>query len=302
MNTSRTTTNDSPIAAPRAIATGISRDVEPASVPNPRPVGYPATLHRAVRSELIKFRTLRSNLWLFAVAIGFLLVLGPIQALGSVLAESEGTITDGAGAVSIALTGATSSTLLLGTLGVLLVAGEYAPRSIRTTFMTVPRRGVVVVAKSAAVSLVILVAGAVAVAAAVTVSMGVLARGDVQVSWASPHVLRVAIAMVWYLIGWSVLGLAAGWVTRSKLGGAALLMTVMLILAPVLGLIPGRVGEVVAALMPSSAGAAMVSTHPTTMDIAGITVNVPMFGFVMWTAYLVLATLAAAIVVSRRDA
>src|SRR5689334_7970241 len=102
---------------------------------------------RAVRSELIKFRTLRSHVWLFAVAVGFLLVLGPIQALGSVLAESEASITDSAGAVSTALAGATTATLLLGVLGVLLVAGEYAPRSIRTTFMTLPRRGLVVVGK-----------------------------------------------------------------------------------------------------------------------------------------------------------
>ena len=101
--------------------------------------------------------------------------------------------------------------------------------------------------------------------------------GDLQVGWTSPHVLRVSAAMVWYLVGWGVLGLAAGWVTRSKLGGAALLMTVMLVLAPVLGLIPGRVGEVVVALMPSSAGAAMVSTHPATAEIAGVSVNVPVY-------------------------
>jgi hypothetical protein len=132
--------------------------------------------------------------------------------------------------------------------------------------------------------------------------MVVLARGEVQVSWSSPHVLRASAAMVWYLVGWGVLGLAAGWVTRSKLGGAALLMTVMLILAPVLGLIPGRAGEVVVALMPSTAGAAMVSTHPATADIAGVSVNVPVYGFVLWTVYLVLATAVAAVAVSGRDA
>jgi hypothetical protein len=114
-------------------------------------------------------------------------------------------------------------------------------------------------------------------------------------------VLRVSVAMVWYLVGWGILGLAAGWVTRSKLGGAGLLLTVMLLLAPVLGLIPGRVGEVVVALMPSSAGAAMVSTRPAT-DVAGITVDLPAFGFAVWTSYLVIATVLASVVVSRRDA
>lgn len=302
MNTAQPDMGGSPTRPARAITPERIGDVESVPVPRLKPVGHLTTLRRTGRSELVKFCTLRSNVWLFTVAIGFLLVLGPVQVLGSVLAESEATITDSAGAVSTALTGGTSSTLLLGVLGVLLVASEYAPRAIRSTFMAVPRRGVVVVAKAVALGLLVIAAGAVAVVTAVTVSIALLGRGDLELSWASPHVLRVSVAMLWYLVGWGVLGLAAGWVTRSKLGGAALLMTVMLILAPVLGLIPGRVGEVVVALMPSSAGAAMVSTHPATADIAGVGVNVPLFGFVVWTMYLVVATVAAAVVVSRRDA
>jgi ABC-2 type transport system permease protein len=264
--------------------------------------GYPVTLRRTVRSELIKFRTLRPNLWLLAVATGFVVLLGPIQTLGSVVAGSERAITNSADAVSTALTGSATATLLLGILGVLLVGGEYAPRAIRTTFMMVPRRGVVVTSKALALTLLIAVTGVVAVVTAVTGSMLVLARGDMQVTWTSPHVLRVSAAMVWYLVGWGVFGLAAGWVTRSKLGGAALLMTVMLVLAPVLGLIPGRLGEVVVALMPSSAGAAMVSTHPASANIAGVSVNLPAYGFVLWTLYLVGFTAVTAVVVSRRDA
>jgi hypothetical protein len=108
--------------------------------------------------------------------------------------------------------------------------------------------------------------------------------------------------MVWYVVGWGVLGLVAGWLTRSKVGGAALLMSVMLVLAPVLGLIPGRIGAVVVALMPSSAGAAMVSSHPATTDILGETVSVPVFGFVLWTVYLAALTAVSAVVVSHRDA
>jgi ABC-2 type transport system permease protein len=200
------------------------------------------------------------------------------------------------------VTGGSTATLLLGVLGVLVVSGEYAPRSIRTTFMTVPRRGVVVAAKAAALGLLTIVTGAAAVAGAVTASLLLLARGDLEVSWTSPHVLRVAAGMVWYLAGWGSLGLVAGWVTRSKIGGAALLMTVMLLLAPVLGLVPGRLGEILVALLPSSAGAAMVSAQPSVTQLAGITVGTPTFGFVVWTCYLVLLTALAAVAVSRRDA
>jgi ABC-2 type transport system permease protein len=273
------------------------------STPSHTSTTTPATMvRRTVRSELIKLWTLRPNVWLFGVAIGFLLGLGPVQVLGSVLVRSGPPVTDSAAAVSTALTGASTSTLLIGVLGVLLVAGEYAPRAIRTTFMTVPRRAMVVVARALALTLLVAVAGAVAVVIAVTASLILLSRGGSPVGWASPDVLRVSVAMVWYLVGWGVLGLVAGWVTRSKLGGAALLMSVMLVLAPVLGLIPGRVGSVVVALLPSSAGAAMVSSHPATTDILGATVSVPVFGFVLWTVYLAALTAVSAVVVSHRDA
>jgi hypothetical protein len=59
------------------------------------------TLRRTVKSELIKLRSLRSNVWLLAVATAFTLLLGPIQSVGQVVAGSEERIVDSAGAVSI---------------------------------------------------------------------------------------------------------------------------------------------------------------------------------------------------------
>lgn len=255
-----------------------------------------ATMRRTVKSELVKLRSLRSNVWLLAAATAFTLLLGPIQSVGQVVAGSEERIVDSAGAVSIALTGASTATLILGVFGVLLVTGEYVPRAIRTTFLLVPRRGHVVFAKAVALSLATALISALAVTGAVAASLSILARADLHAGWGSPHVLRVSAAMVWYLVGWGVLGLAAGWLTRSKIGGAALLMGVMLVLAPVLALVPGRTGQLLVALLPSSAGGAMISTHHAAA------LGSPEVGFVVWTAYLVLFTALSAWVVARRDA
>jgi ABC-2 type transport system permease protein len=262
------------------------------------PVGPALTLRRTVRSELVKLRTLRSSVWLLLVAAVLTLTLGPIQTVGSVVsgAAAGGAVGSGADAVSLALTGVATSSLLLGVLGVLVVTGEYAPRAIRTTFMLVPRRGYVVAAKLVVLAFAIAATSAVAVAAAATASFAILARADVHVGWGSPGVLRISLAMVWYLAGWGVLGQAAGWLTRSKIGGAALLMGVMLLLAPALGLVPGRVGETVVALMPSSAGSAMIgSEHATALGS-------PAAGFLLWTGYLVLFAVVSALAVNRRDA
>ena len=251
------------------------------------------TLQRTVTSELIKLTTLRSQVWLLIVAATLVATLGPIQTLGQVMAA--GDTMSASAAVSLALTGMSTSTLLVGVLGVLVVTGEYAPRAIRTTFTLVPRRGHVVVAKALAIALVTTMVGILTVAIAVTASLAILSSAGSSVSWGSPDVLRISAVMVWYLVGWAVLGLAAGWLTRSKLGGAALLLGLMLLLAPVLGLVPGRPGEVLVALMPSSAGAAMVGTEP------GGTLSSPGTGFVIWTAYLVLSTVLSAWLTAHRD-
>jgi ABC-2 type transport system permease protein len=254
------------------------------------------TLRRAVASELIKLRTVTSHVWLLAVATAFTLLLGPIQSIGELVASPADPVGDGAEAVSLALVGSTTAAILLGILGVLVVTGEYVPRTIRTTFMLVPQRGHVVVAKAVALAVTTALLSVPAVAAAVTGSLLILARNDLDVGWGSTPVLRVAAVMVWYLVGWGVLGLAAGWVTRSKIGGAALLLGVMLVLGPVLALVPGRAGEVLVGVLPSSVGGAMISTHSST------TLGSPAVGFWLWTGYLVLATAGSVRVVTRRDA
>jgi len=258
--------------------------------------GVATTVQRTMHAELVKLRSLRSHLWLLAVATTFTMVLGPIQSLGQVLAGPNRAVKDNDGALAEALSGVTTSTLLLGVLGVLVVTGEYVPRAIRTTFMLVPRRHYVVVGKAVTVGLATMVTSAVSVAVAVTAASVMFTRAGVDAGWASPDTLRVSLAMVWYLVGWAVLGQVAGWVTRSKLGGAALLIVVMLVAAPLVSLLPGPVGGVLAALMPSSAGGAMISTsHATALGS-------PAVGFALWTGYLVVLSALAAWIVSHRDA
>jgi len=230
---------------------------------------------RTTRSELIKLRTLRTYVWLVVAAAASAALLGPIQSVGAAISGSPDRPT------TLALAGLSLATILVGVLGVLSVTGEYAPRAIRTTFTLVPRRGQVVLGKATALALVTAVVGAVAVTVAVTASILILDRGD-------SRALPASAATVWVLVGWGVLGQAAGWITRSKIGGAALLIGVMLILSPVLGLVPGRAGQLLVAATPASAASAMVDGSPG--------------GFLLWTGYLVGLTALSAWMVSRRDA
>lgn len=268
----------------------------------PTPVGWGTTVRRAVTAELIKLRAIRSYAWLLGVATAFTIVLGPVQVVGHVLTGSPVNQDGGAEAeaVALALTGLTTATLLVGVLGVLVVTGEYTAKAIRTTFTLVPQRRQVVTAKAVALALAIAVTGVVSVAVAVTISFAILGQSvgyaDLHLGWGSPHVMRLALAAVWYLVGWSLLGLVAGWLTRSKIGGVAALVGVMYLLPPLLGVLPDGIGQLLSGLMPSSVGAAMLSVdHPSPLGS-------PAIGFAAWTAYLLLCTALSAWVVARRDA
>ena len=119
--------------------------------PTPTTHGPGPTLARVTRSETVKLRTLRSNVVLVITATLFLLVMGPVQALGQVIAPQGATpIGDLGSAVSVALNGGITAALLLGVLGVLSVTSEFPTALVRTTFWAVPRRGLVVRGKALA--------------------------------------------------------------------------------------------------------------------------------------------------------
>lgn len=101
------------------------------------------TQARAVKSEWIKFRSLRSTVATLITAIALLVGVGLI---GSSVFTGDGAATNaapGAGGsadpVSASLAGVTFAQLAFGALGVLLMAGEYSTGQIRSTLAAVPK-------------------------------------------------------------------------------------------------------------------------------------------------------------------
>ena len=258
------------------------------------------TVHRTLASEIIKLRTVRSSVWLLVAATAFTLLSGPVQALGEVVTGPSSDVTraadSGPMALSIALTGTTTAVLIIGVLGVLLVTGEYVPRSIRTTFMLVPGRTHVVVAK--------MLAGG--TRHRCVRRTGCRDRGDrlTGAAVAGRHGRHLEQPQ-----GAAHLGrhrLVSRRVDRPRPGRRlADPEQARWLRAPAgsdarphpsPGLIPGRAGETVVGLMPASAGAAMVGPDGTN----GL--GDPVVGFALWTAYMVLCITLSAWVAGRRDA
>jgi len=96
------------------------------------------TFPRVVRSEWVKFRSLRSSWALLASAAAGMMAIGAV--IGYTTGKNFAGLDAEDSAASGALQGFRLATLLMGVLGVLLVTGEYGTGSIRSTLAAVPRR------------------------------------------------------------------------------------------------------------------------------------------------------------------
>jgi hypothetical protein len=252
---------------------------------------------RVLASELLKLRGLRSPVVLVAVASAFVILLGPVNALGQVVAADQADPLRSVGdALSLVLMGSTNAALVLGVLGVLSVTNEYATGSIRASFAAVPRRPALVLGKAAALATALLPGALVSLVIAFEVGRRILHQADVGLGWADPGVVRVLLGTAWYVVGWAMLGQALAWMLRSAVGASFALLGVMFVLPALTTLIPGRAAETIRELMVSEAGAAMVRTEQAGAGLG------PLAGALVWTLYLAVGLGIAVLTTDRRDA
>lgn len=260
------------------------------------------TLTRAIKSELIKIRTLRSTWIGMAAAILVLVGFGAISAAvstGSIAGPDEGG-GPGFGSsdpLSIVLTGANFAVLLLGVLGCLAGAREYGSRLITSTVAAVPRRWQVVVAKATALTAVVLPTSLIGVFLSFGAGMAILSTGGgATVSLGDEGVLRSLTGMGFYLTALAVIGLGLGVLVRSAAGSIGALVAGILILPTIAaGLLPDSWG-VALQYLPSSAAAGFTAVMSTGTQVLG-----PATGALVLVGWVAITLWAATTTITRRD-
>ncbi|WP_410811305.1 ABC transporter permease [Micromonospora sp. 067-2] len=270
----------------------------------PRTATIPAdarvTWWRVVRSEWIKFRSLRSSLIMLAASVVLLAGLG--LAFSAVLANNPpqpGGPTAPGGPSSLdplgaSLGGVNLAQLLIGTLGVLLVAGEYSTGMIRSSLAAVPRRWPVLGAK-----VVVLAAVSFAVFAPVAVLTFLGAQGILGadgISLGDEGVLRAVLGAAVYLAGIGVLGMALGALLRNTAGAITSLVALLLVVPGVTSLLPDSWSDAISPYLPSNAGAAITSITSSSGQLS------PDAGLAVFVGWLVVSVGAATLALRRRDA
>ncbi len=275
---------------------------------------HPTTTLRVLRSEWIKTRTLRST-WLTALSV--LLVIVAFGVLAALAAGGEISGPNGGGpgpvgqggqggpggqggfgtALAVVLAGANVAVLVIAVFGSVVGAREFSSGMIRTTFAAVPRRLPVLWGKLITFVAVVLPVAVVGLLAVFFAGMAVLDRaGAATVSWTDDGVPRALLGHAYYIVGLGLIGLALGVLLRSTAAAIGTTIGAVLFLpALATALLPSDWGAVLKYL-PSNAGGAFTSLT-STGDVL-----TPWQGFAVFTGWVVVAVVGAAIAVTRRDA
>ncbi|MGP3970428.1 ABC transporter permease [Streptomyces sp. 6N223] len=273
-----------------------SLSVAPASATSVRRV----TTRGVLRSEWAKLWSLRSSWIILAASVVVLFVFGAIAAFmysPAAGADSGPSLSEGAtDAVSLALTGSPFVSLIVGSLGVLLFAGEYSTGMIRSTLAAVPRRLPVLFSKSAVVAPVVLVLTTIGALVAFQLGAIGLDGEKIALSLGDDGVLRSLLGVGVYMALVAVFGVALGALLRSAAGGIASLLGILLILPNLASLLPKSLADTLHPYFPSTAGEAMFSLHRSADSLS------PGAGFTVFAGWVALALAAAAIRLKRTDA
>jgi ABC-2 type transport system permease protein len=251
------------------------------------------TFPRLVRSEWIKFSSLRSS-WItlaiiVVVQISFGALLGWDQGKNWAQLDQEGT------ALSSVLDGYIMAQLVIGVLGVLFVSGEYGTGMIRSTLTAVPRRTPVLLAKAVVFASVALVSMSAASLGAFYAGQAMLSSSGHDVSLGAPGGLRSVLGTAVYLAVVGLIGGGLGWILRSTAAGIATLFGILLVVPLMMQTLSWSWLNALGKYLPSEAGGAVISSYqvPDTLTPGG--------GFAVLLTWTVVVLGIGAVLLKRRD-
>ncbi len=261
-------------------------------------------LSHAVAAEWIKLRSVRSSAWMVLAAFAFSLV-GTFLICASTTTEggSPGHPGDN-DIVRDSLAGVWLGQILLAVLAVLVVTSEYSTGTIRATFAALPRRRLVLVAKSLVTGVIVLAAGLLIAAACFLLGQSLLRGNGFDYAGGYPHAsltdgpaLRAVAGSGLYLAGLALLALGIAAIVRHTATAITVVLALMFVPPLATSVLPEGLSELVQKFSPM-AGLAVQETveRPDSIPIG------PWAGLAVLGAYALGTLVLAAWLIQRRDA
>jgi ABC-2 type transport system permease protein len=250
------------------------------------------TFVRVTRSEWIKFTTLRANLPLQIATIVALAGMGLLPAIAMTSSDSGLSSTVASQDV---LGSMPWVQLVVAIAGVAFIASEYTSGSAWVTFLAVPSRIPVLIAKQLVLAVPAGIAGV--VGAAIAIGGTVLLLSDF--SHGAPFTIEIAAQFIGgaglYLAAIAALSVALGAIIRNMVAGVLTTAGLLTIAPLAVGLIPVEWIQSTAPYFPAAAGQALLTIEN---PAAALT---PWAGYMVLLAWTLTATIVAAILLRERD-
>jgi ABC-type transport system involved in multi-copper enzyme maturation permease subunit len=256
------------------------------------------SLGSVVKSEWIKFRTVRSTVTgvfvMFALTIGLgALIAWATRSHWNSMTQVEQVTFD---PVSESLIGIVLSQFAVGVIGTLFITNEYASGSIRTTLAAVPNRMKLVSGKLVVIIASMFVVTEAACFGAFFVGQSIFSGAVPTASISSGGVLRAVFFAGLYLTLLSVLSVALGFIFRHTATCIGFFVTVLMILPLITLAIPESWRVHITKFEPSELGNAMTSVITPSGDLNAWS------SLVTLVIYVVVVLAIGATLFQRRDA
>ena len=257
------------------------------------------TQGRVLRSELTKFRSLRSTVYTLLTAVVLMVGLGAI--FSAVTASQYHTFNAAErasfNAITPSLSGVMFAVVAFGVLGVLVASGEYSTGMIRASLTAVPRRLPVLWGKLAVFAGVIFPVSLIASFISFFLGQVVLNSHHIGVSITAPGALRSVVGAALYITVAGMIGVALGALFRNTAAGIATFAGVFFVIPPLASLLPFSVSSHLTPYLPSNAGAVLWGGAQNASN--GLA---PWTGFALLCGYAAVLIAAAAWRLRRSDA
>ncbi|MDP5226851.1 MULTISPECIES: ABC transporter permease [Arthrobacter] len=272
-----------------------------------------------LRSEWIKFWSLRSTLWLLvctavaAVGVGALTAWVRHTIFQQVLeqatkhgatptgAQLEATVPPGSGIelYNMPNAGLQIAVLVLGSLAVLFLSSEYATGMIRSTMSATPTRLPVFGAKALILAVIGYVLATVTGAITFLITLAIFSdMPEFNLSWNTGGVLQGVFTGGLFVAAVAIMGLSLAALLKSSAGGVTVLIALMFVLdfaGGFIKLIPGDFWKYVPDYFPGSAGGRFLAIG----HVDGMLD--PWIGGLVLLGWVLLLAVPALIVLKKRD-
>mgnify|MGYP003346327143 CR=1 FL=1 len=239
-----------------------------------------------LRSETLKFRTVRANLLGVALTFVFTIGLGALVCVAVRSNWQQLSTTDRLSfdPVRISLGGTLFAQFAVGVIGARFITSEYASGMIRTTLTATPQRLRVALAKAAVLKIALLVVCEISVVAAFFAGQAILRGVTPTSTFTSPGVARAVLLTGVYLMLSALIGYGLGLIIRQSAGAISAFTSLFLIIPILVFLLPASWQTHISKYEPANLGESMRAS-----------VAVPgLFG--PWTALAILCAYTAAVV------